>query len=121
MIIDINKLKKIDDILNSEGTVLGLYQIANEYVLSSFLSDKSGVVYYSTNLETLKKYLTSEINLKLVYIDSEDFIVTKKYRHEKVSYIKQDLADLIQCGDKLYSEISESMKNDKIVNQLYGS
>jgi hypothetical protein len=121
MIIDIHKLKKIDDILNSEGTILGLYQIGNEYILGSFLSDKSGVVYYSTNLETLKKYLTSEINLKQVYLDSEDFIVTKKNRRETISYLKKDLADLIQCGDKLYSEISESLKNDKIENQLYGS
>ena len=120
MIIDIHKLKKIDDILNSEGTILGLYQISNEYILGSFLSDKSGMVYYSTNLETLKKYLKSEINLKQVYVDSEDFIVTKKHRHEKVYYLKQDLTELIQCGDNLYFELSESMKNHKIVNQLYG-
>jgi hypothetical protein len=121
MIIDIHKLKKIGDILNSEGTILGLYQIDNEYILGSFLSPKSGMVYYSTNLETLNKYLTSEIKLKQVYLDSEDFIVTKKHRYEKISFIKQDLADFIQCGDKLYSEISESMKNYKILKQLYGS
>lgn len=82
MIIDIHKLKKIEDILNSEGTILGLYQIGEEYILGSFLSDNSGVVYYSTNLETLKKYLTSKINLKQVYFNSEDFIVTKKHSHE---------------------------------------
>ena len=86
MIIDIHKLKKIDDILNSEGTILGLYQFGDEYILGSFLSNKSGMVYYSTNLETLKKYLTSEIILKQVYLYNEDFIVTKKNRYEKVSF-----------------------------------
>ena len=118
MITDINKLQKIGDILNAEGTILGLYQKNKEYILCSFLSDRSGVVYFSTNLEILTKYFKSEINLRQVYLEADDYIVTRKTKQEIFSHIKSDFSDIIECGDKLYCEISESMKNDKIKNQF---
>lgn len=121
MITDINKLLKIGDILNAEGPILGLFQKNKEYILCSYLSDKSGEVYYSTNLEILKKYFKSEINLRQVYLDSDDNIVTRKLRKEIFSHSKADFVAVIQCGDKQYQDISESMKNDKIENQLFGS
>ena len=116
-----DKLQKIGDILNAEGTILGIFQRDKQYMLCSSLSDKSGIVYYSTNLEILKKYFNSEINLKHVYFDAGNYIVTRKIRQEIFSHIKSDFEDIIQCGDKLYCEISESMKNDKIENLLFGS
>lgn len=121
MIKDINKLKKIDDILNSEGTILGLYQFNNQLFLGSFLSDKTGMVYYSTTREILNHYLDSEITLGQVYLDSEDFIVYRKFRNDTVAYLKQDLVDKIQCGDKYYNELPDGLKNPNIQDQINGS
>ena len=120
MILDIRKLKKVDDILNSEGTILGLYKIENDYLLGSFLKDHSGMVYYLTSLTALKKYLNSEIILKQVYLESEDFIVSRQYKKETVLFVKQDLVELIQFGDKLFSQIESSMRNDDIAIKLKG-
>jgi len=119
--IEINKLKKIADILNSEGTILGLYQLHKQLFLGSFLSDKTGMVYYLTTRESLNQYLNGEKTLGQVYLDSEDFIVSRKFRDETVAYLKQDLADLIQCGDKYYYELSDGLKTPNIQNQINGS
>lgn len=114
MIININKLIKIDDILNSEGSILGLYRINNDLYLGSYLSNKSGVAYYSIEKTVLKMYLNSVLNLKNVYLASDDFIVTTKFRKETTTYIKEDLVDLILFSELLYSEISDSLKNKMI-------
>ncbi len=118
MIINIDKIVKIDDILNSEGSILGLYRINNDLYLGSYLTNKSGIVYFSTEKPVLKKYLNSEINLKNVYLASEDFIVTTKFRKETTTYIKEDLIDFIQFSKLLYSEISNSLKNQMIIKIL---
>lgn len=115
MILDIRKLKKIEDILNSEGSILGVYQIGDKLYLGSYLTNKSGIVYYSIEKAVLKMYLNSVINLKNVYLASEDFIVTTKFRKETTSYIKEDLVDFIQFSELLYSEIPDSLKNKMIV------
>jgi hypothetical protein len=120
--IEINQLQKVGDILNSEGTILGLFiQKSGNLFLSSYLKDGSGEIYYSTNKEILKKYFNSEMKLKQVYLNSNDLIVTRKFRNETTYYIKQDFACMIQCGDNLFSEISNSMRNDKLAREFYGS
>lgn len=117
--IEINQLQKVGDILNSEGTILGLFkQKSGNLCLSSYLKDGSGEIYYSTDKETLKKYFNSEISLKQVYIESEDFLVSRKFRKETETFIKEDLTDLLQCGDNLFSEISNSMRNDKLAREF---
>ena len=120
--VEINQLKKVDDILNSEGTILGLYeQKTGNLFLSSYLKDGSGEIYYSTDKETLKKYFNSEMTLKQVYLESSDSLVTRKFRKETETFIKQELTDLIQCGDNLFSEISKSMRNDKLAREFFDS
>lgn len=120
--VEINQLQKVGDILNSEGTILGLFkQQTGDLFLSSYLKDGSGEIYYSTDKETLKKYFNSDISLKQVYLDSNDIIVKRKFRSEAKSFIKQDLADMIQCGDNFFSEITNSLRNDKLAREFYGS
>ncbi len=119
--IEVNKLKLIAEILNSEGTILGLYQLHKQLFLSSFLSDKIGMVYYLTTRESLNQYFNSEKTLGQVYLDSEDFIVSRKFRNETVAYLKQDLADQIQCSNKYYNELSDGLKNPNIRDQINGS
>jgi hypothetical protein len=118
--INIKQLKKVRDIINAEGTILGLYkQPSGNFFLSSYLKDNSGEVFYATNQDLLKQYFTSKITLKQVYLNSDDFFVTRKFRNETASFIKEDLAELIQCGDQLFNEISSSMRNNELANDFF--
>ena len=118
--IEIDQLLKVGDILNSEGTILGLFKKkSGNLFLSSYLKDGSGEIFYSTDKETLKKYFNSFIKLKEVYLKSNDFIVTRKFRNETTSFIKLDFVNMIQCGDSLFSENPKTMRNDKLVYEFY--
>ena len=120
--IEINQLLKFGDILNSEGTILGLYKKkSGDLFLSSYLKDGSGEIFYATDRETLKKYFDCVIKLKEVYLNSNDFIVTRKFRNETTSFIKLDFVNMIQCGDNLFLENSKSMRNDKLVKDIYSN
>ena len=111
MITNVKAVKKQADILNGEGTILGLFNTGPNLSLGSYLKDGSGTVYYSTTRELLKKFLTSEISLKQLYLASHDVLVTKDSNGDMTSHPKQDLEDLIFCGDKLYSENAQSMRD----------
>jgi hypothetical protein len=120
--VEINQLKKVDDILNSEGTILGLYKQKNgNLFLSSYLKDGSGDVFYSTDKEILKKYFNAEMTLKQVYLESDDFLVSRKFRSETATFLKDDFNDRIQCGDSLFSELSRDMRNDKLASEFLDS
>ena len=67
MIENINSLKKVDDLINSEGSILGLYIREDNYYLGSYLTDKSGILYYSTNKIDLTDYINSKIKLIDLY------------------------------------------------------
>lgn len=117
--IEIDKLYKVGDILNSEGMILGLFKSNSEDVyLCSHLSDGSGNIYYSIKKEFLIKYFNSEITLSEVYLNSDDFIVKKKMRNVTTQYLKQDLVELIQLGNKFYEEISDGMKDENIIKDI---
>jgi hypothetical protein len=114
MIENINSLKKVDDLINSEGSILGLYISEDNYYLGSYLTDKSGTLYYSTNKIDLTDYINSKIKLIDLYNKSEDFIVQRKFRSEKHSFLKDDMAQLIKFSDNFYKDIPDSMRNDKL-------
>ncbi len=117
--ITIKNLSKVGDILNSEGMILGLFKNDSEdMILSSHLTDGSGDVYFNTKKDVLIKYFNSEINLREVYITSDDFFVSKKFREETRQYLKNDLVELIQMGDKFYNTIAIGMKNENIVKDI---
>lgn len=117
--IKINQLIKVVDIIYSEGMILGLFKNkSDELFLCSHLKDGSGEIYYSSKKEVLKKYFNSEINLDQVYLESNDFIITLKFRMETTSFLKQDMVAMITFGNKFYLEISESMRNDSILKNL---
>jgi hypothetical protein len=117
--VEINQLKKVFSIFNSVGTILGVYEHkTGTLFLSSYLKDGSGDVYYSTDKETVDKFFNSEMTLKQVYIESDDFLVSRKFRNETVTFIKEDLADLIHCGDCLFSELSSDTRNDNLASEF---
>jgi hypothetical protein len=114
MIDNINNHKKVDDLINSEGSILALYIIEDNYYLASYLTDKSGTLYYSTNKIDLTDYINSKIRLIDLYNKSEDFIVQRKFRSEIHSFLKEDMAQLIKFSDNFYKDIPDSMRNDKL-------
>src|SRR5215471_12470981 len=97
--IDIRNLQKIGDILNSEGSILGLYKRAEAFFLGSFLADGTGTVYYSTTREKLQQYFHSQVTLQQLYQESDDYFVTKRIRREDSLFLKADFLNRLQCGD----------------------
>jgi len=116
MIKNIRNLKKIDDILNSEGTILGLHQHRDQLYLSSYLKDESGTVYYSVDALILVRYFKSELKLREVFLASEDVVVPRKSSQATNYLVKAGLTELISCGDRLFSENSEGIKSHRIAN-----
>jgi hypothetical protein len=114
MIENINNLKKIDDLINSEGSILALYMSGDKYYLGSYLTDKSGTIYYSTDKIDLTDYINSKIKLIDLYKRSEDFIVQRKFRSKQYSILKDDMAQLIKFNDNYFKDIPDSMRNDKL-------
>ena len=111
--IDIDKLKKELDILNSEGTILGLYSDSKDNLfLESFLKDGSGTIFYSVDKNSLQRYSQSKIILSDLYAKSKSFLIRHKFRREVKTYLKEDFSDLLQCGNKFYRDIPESMKSE---------
>lgn len=111
MILDANKIEKLDDLINSEGTILGLYKYNNQYYLGSYLSDSSGTLYYSVSKKDLQRYIDSKIKLKELYLLSEDFIVIRKYRSDYKYYLQKDMIELITFSEMYFNEIDVSMRN----------
>lgn len=104
-------LKKLD-ILNSEGSVLGLYINDNkDYYFSSILNDGSGTIFYQVTLDLIFKYFHSKYNLKKIVENSPDFIVRHKHRNQELSFLKEDLINQIQSVNSFYCDKPNSMKN----------
>ncbi len=118
--IDPRNLKKISDILNSEGTILGLYRDPKDNLfLGSLLKEGSGTIFYSVDLNQIKDYLKSELTISELYNESSSFLVNHKFRKEIKTYLKQDFLNSLQCGNEYYKDIPESMKS-KEVEKKYG-
>ena len=118
MIANIRNLKKLDDILNSEGTILGLYKYNDKHYLGSYLKNKSGTVYYSVNEPMLTRYFNNELRLQEVFLACEDIVVPPNFRKGPVDLVKEQLAKLLTCGERLFIENSAGMRNDTLVGQF---
>jgi len=111
MIIEIAKLIRVTDLLNSEGTILGLLKDKNNnFFLCSYLKSMNGTVFYSVTKNILLDYLNGKLKTEELFLKSDSFLVTIKSDAESKSYIKENLKQEIHFGDLRYSEISSSMK-----------
>lgn len=118
--IEIKKLNKISDILNSEGGILTLYSNKNkDLYLESSLKDGTGTIFYSVTPTCLQDYLQSKLTLVEVYNSSDSFFIRHKYRKELKTYLKQDFISSLQCGEEFYKEIPDNMKSIDI-EKKYG-
>jgi hypothetical protein len=118
MIKEIRNLKKVDDILNSEGTILGLCKDKDKFYLRSYLKDKTGMVYYSVEEQMLKRYFKNELTLCDVFLASEDLVIPRNFRNETVYLLIEELTGLIACGEELFLENSGGMRNDELADQF---
>jgi len=108
-------LKKINDTLNSKGTILGLFQYKDKYYLSSYLKDKSGRIYCSVKESILALYFNNELTLKEVFLASEGIVGPRNFREETIYSIKEQLTKLIAGGKRLFSQNADEMRNDSLV------
>lgn len=116
--INIKNLKIIGDVLSSEGSILSLFLHNQNYYLTSYLSDGSGTIYYSVQLEHLKQYLRSAITLKELYLMSEDVLIVNKFRNVETIHTKEDFVDRVQCGDSYFNKFGDDMANIYLSNQI---
>ena len=121
MIIDIEKLKKIDDIISCEGSILSLYEYKDKLFLSSHLTDGTGLVFYSTNLESLSLYFDSKITLSELYQLSNDIFITRKYKKDSKLYLSDDFLLLIQYGNLLLEQLSKDLINHHFIERIKNS
>lgn len=107
----IEKLKKTKDLINSEGTILSLYENDDKSLyLCSLLEDNLGCIYFQTDVLDFEKYLTGKLTLNEIYNLTDDFIVKFKRKGIVKSYFKEGFIDKLVLGDKLYTNLSNEMK-----------
>lgn len=111
---NVKQLQKIDDILNSEGTILGLHIYNDKLYFSSYLTDKSGTVYYSVDESILTQYFNNQLRLQEVFLASENTTVPQNFNY----LAKEQLAALIACGERLFLENPEGMRSDMLAGQF---
>jgi hypothetical protein len=117
---DPRNLKKINDILNSEGCILGLYLDPKDNLyFGSYLKDGTGTIFYLVNEVQIKSYLKSKLTLMELYVESKSFLIKHKFRKEVKTYLKEDFLDSIQCGTDFYKDIPKSMKSE-VIERKYG-
>jgi hypothetical protein len=119
MIIEIEKLKKIDDIISCEGSVLSVYNYGNYFFLASFLIDGTGTVFYSTNHDMVLSYLNSSITLSQLYQASDDIFVSRVYQRDTTLFLSNDFQELIQFGKLFLNEINKDMINTEFIKRIY--
>ena len=109
--MEINKLKKTKEVINSEGTILSLYENdENSLFLCSLLENNIGYVYFPVDELNFKKYLKGKTTLNEVYNLSKDFIVKFKSKGRVKSYFKEDLSDKLVLGSEFYTNLPDDMK-----------
>jgi hypothetical protein len=119
MIIEIEKLKKIDDIISCEGSVLSVYNYGDSFFLASFLTDGTGTIFYSTNHDIVLSYLNSIIKLSQLYQASSDVFVTRVYQGDTTLFLSNDFQELIQFGQLFFNQINKDMINTEFIKRIY--
>ena len=118
MINPIN-LKKIEDIINSEGSILSIHRDPkNNFFIRAKMENEEGMVYFDTNKSKLKKYLNSVITLnKLFELKTNYFLKTKTGSVIK-TFIGEDFKCNLIYGEILYKSLPKEVRLKSKVNLL---
>ena len=107
-------LKRVFDIINAEGPILTLYKgSGNRLLLSSYLADGSGTVYYGTVKSLLGQFARSEITVEQLYTSSDDFLVKQINPEGEFTCLKEEFSGKLQNGESFFGQIYDDMKNLK--------
>ena len=106
----INLEKKLD-LINSEGTILGLFiSKNNKYFLGSKMIDSSETIYFRVSDHEIRMYINGHITLHELYGFSDNFfIVTISGSNEK-TYIFDQYKCELTFGNMCYDQIQKDMK-----------
>ncbi len=89
--------------------------------MASHLTDGTGVVFYSTNSQTLLSYINSKITLSNLYELSNDVFVTRKFQKDKL-YLSDDFSKLVKYGEFTLNQLNKNLINQdfilKIINNF---
>ena len=104
-------LKKHLDLINSEGTILGLYHsIDNEIFVSSLMNDSDETIYFKVDDHELRMYVNGYITLQELYNFSNNFFIVTKSGKVKKTYLFEQYECSLKFGNLVYDEISRKMK-----------
>jgi hypothetical protein len=117
------KFYKIRDILNAEGTIIGLYQDQDNNVYVQGLSSNGrSKIITKTNNFLLELYLHSRITLNYLLTHDSHVILIRNNRATEYIGFEPESAPLelkkIKCGDVLYDLLPKGMKSDLSVNEI---
>lgn len=104
-------LKKKLDLINSEGTILGLYLSKNnEYFLGSSITDSNETIYFKVSDHELRMYVNGHITLHELYGFSDNFFIVTKSGSVEKTYIFDQYKCSLTFGSLCYDEIQKDMK-----------
>ena len=104
-------LKKQLDLINSEGTILGLYHSTNgEIFLSSLMDDTEETIYFKVDDHETKMYVNGYITLQELYNFSNNFFIVTKSGKVKKTYLFKQYECSLKFGNLTYDKISTEMK-----------
>lgn len=119
MVLETSTLHKKLDILNSEGTILGLYSNKDhELILQASIKGERKMIYFTIGRTALQDYATNKITLHELYMRSEDLLVRTLHEKEEEIAFKVNFDGQLQCGNFLYQDLAKGMKNRKFAKEF---
>ena len=107
-------LDKQLDLINSEGTILGLYHSKkNELFLGSLLSNSNETIFFIVDDHDIRMYINGYITLNELYRFSKNFFVVTKSGRLKKTYLFEQYECDLQYGDLCYDQLDSNMKPEK--------
>ena len=112
-------LKKIEDIINSEGSIVSIHRDPkNNFFIGAKMDNEEGMVYFDTDKSKLKKYLNSVITLnKLFELKTNYFLKTKTGSVIK-TFIGEDFKCNLIYGKILFKSLPNEIRVKSKVNLL---
>ena len=117
--VEIRRLEKKYDILNSEGSILSLYENREgQFHIASLVQGGEGTIYYRSNSNEIRDYANSKITLNELLEKSEEVLVSLKKGSELTTYFKIDFLDRLELGGKYFKDIYKGIKNPEFEKEF---
>ena len=109
--INLQRLKKKIDLINSEGAILSILLDPKDNIVIMGLTKKTlEEVYFNVNVGDVNMYVSSYIKLNDLFHSRVNFLIKTKRAGELKTFFSKDYKCELSFGDNYYDEISESLK-----------